>query len=78
MSKREIRALVSLLLPCLLGTKQKTALFTVVLLGGLTHANFDGELLPTLAGRTYIGGGDGGNVDFRHDCGINFSVSYRF
>jgi hypothetical protein len=40
MSKRQLREL-SRLLPYINGQKQATALFTVVLLLGMTHAEFD-------------------------------------
>jgi len=41
MSKRELRELLLRLLPYVNGQKQATALFTVVLLLGMTHAEFD-------------------------------------
>ena len=41
MSKREIRELLLRFLPYVKGQKQATALFAVVLLLGMTHAEFD-------------------------------------
>jgi hypothetical protein len=41
MSKRELRDLLLRLLPYVNGQKQATALFAVVLLLGMTHAEFD-------------------------------------
>jgi hypothetical protein len=40
-SKRELSSLLSQLLPYINGEKQVTALLTVVLLMGLSHADFD-------------------------------------
>jgi hypothetical protein len=48
MSKRQLREL-SRLLPYINGQKQATALFTVVLLLGMTHAEFDAPHLHTEA-----------------------------
>jgi len=41
MSKRELNSLLATLLPYVRGEKQATALFTVVLLLGLSHGAFD-------------------------------------
>jgi hypothetical protein len=41
MSKGEIRDLLSSLLPYIEGQKQATALFTIVLMLKMTHAEFD-------------------------------------
>jgi hypothetical protein len=41
MSQRELKSLLSPLLPYVHGQKQATALFTVGLLLGLSHADFD-------------------------------------
>jgi hypothetical protein len=40
-SKRELRSLLATLLPHVHGEKQATALFTVVLLLGVSHRTFD-------------------------------------
>lgn len=45
MSKRDLRALLSQLLPYVNGQKQVTALFTIALLLAMTHAEFDGPHL---------------------------------
>lgn len=41
MSKRELNSLLATLLPYVNGKKQGTALFTVILLLALSHADFD-------------------------------------
>jgi hypothetical protein len=45
MSKAELREMLLRLLPYVNGQKQATALFAIVLLLGMTHAEFDGPHL---------------------------------
>ena len=68
MSKREIRDLLSRLLPYVNGQKQATALFTVILLlvlFGMTHAEFDAPHLHVESAQS----------DYRYSAGIVYNGS---
>jgi hypothetical protein len=79
MSKRELNSLLATLLPYVHGTKQGTALFTVVLLLALSHGAFDAphvhvEPAPTEPTVTVMVAASGTNINMAQVRPISVSV----